>query len=169
MTRSMRIGSGRCWCMRRRCFAAGGTGFLGKVSPVHFFWGSLRPGGDAVFGRVAPPRPGADSIQREAYSHEVISAGFWPGMAGMGRLRSTATRLQCRRDWPTQRFARRVQGGIRRWGVHLQVRRGAWTDGTGGCVDGVSGQLVRCGCGCGEVGPGALERALSAGMVAIRG
>jgi len=61
-----------------------GTGFLGKVSPVHFFWGSFDMAVTRFSGRVAPPRAGADAIQREAYSHEVISAGFWPGNGGYG-------------------------------------------------------------------------------------
>jgi len=55
------------------------TGFTGKVSPVHFFWGSFDLAVTRFSGRVAPERPGADSITREAYSHEVSSAGFWPG------------------------------------------------------------------------------------------
>jgi hypothetical protein len=55
------------------------TGFLGKVSPVHFFWGSFDMAVTRFSGRRAPERPGADSITREAYSHEVSSAGFWPG------------------------------------------------------------------------------------------
>jgi hypothetical protein len=67
-----------------KVFRAWGTGFLGKVSPVHFFWGSFDLAVTRFSGRVAPPRPGADSIQREAYSHEVISAGFWPGNGGYG-------------------------------------------------------------------------------------
>ena len=53
--------------------------FLGKSSPVHFFWGSFDLAVTRFSGRRAPERPGADSITREAYSHEVISAGFWPG------------------------------------------------------------------------------------------
>ncbi len=65
-------------------FRAWGTGFLGKVSPVHFFWGSFDLAVTRFSGRPAPPRVGADSIQREAYSHEVISAGFWPGNGGYG-------------------------------------------------------------------------------------
>ena len=65
-------------------FRAWGTGFMGKVSPVHFFWGSFDLAVTRFSGRPAPPRPGADSIQREAYSHEVISAGFWPGNGGYG-------------------------------------------------------------------------------------
>jgi hypothetical protein len=53
--------------------------FLGKSSPVHFFWGSFDLAVTRFSGRRAPERPGADSITREAYSHEVISHGFWPG------------------------------------------------------------------------------------------
>jgi Family of unknown function (DUF5996) len=67
-----------------KVFREFGTGFLGKVSPVHFFWGSFDLAVTRFSGRPAPPRPGADSIQREAYSHEVISAGFWPGNGGYG-------------------------------------------------------------------------------------
>jgi len=55
------------------------SGFIGKSSPVHFFWGSFDLAVTRFSGRLAPERPGADSITREAYSHEVSSAGFWPG------------------------------------------------------------------------------------------
>jgi hypothetical protein len=60
------------------------TGFLGKSSPVHFFWGSFDLAVTRFSGRTAPPHPGGvphlpDSVAREAYSHEVSSAGFWPG------------------------------------------------------------------------------------------
>jgi len=55
------------------------AGFQGKASPVHFFWGSFDLAVTRFSGRSAPERPGADSITREAYSHEVSSAGFWPG------------------------------------------------------------------------------------------
>lgn len=58
--------------------------FIGKSSPVHFFWGSFDLAVTRFSGRPAPPRPGADAITREAYSHEVISAGFWPGNGGFG-------------------------------------------------------------------------------------
>jgi hypothetical protein len=53
--------------------------FVGKCSPVHFFWGSFDVAVTRFSGRPAPERPGADSITREAYSHEVISHGWWPG------------------------------------------------------------------------------------------
>ncbi|HEV2178296.1 MAG TPA: DUF5996 family protein [Terriglobia bacterium] len=55
--------------------------FVGKSSPVHFFWGSFDLAVTRFSGRPAPPRQGADRITREAYSHEVISVGFWPGTA----------------------------------------------------------------------------------------
>ena len=61
------------------------TNFYGKISPVHFFWGSLDLAVTRFNGRRAPARPGADAIQAEAYSHEVISAGFWPGNGGYGQ------------------------------------------------------------------------------------
>src|SRR5580700_1233250 len=53
--------------------------FIGKASPVHFFWGSFDLAATRFSGRRAPERPGADAVTREAYSHEVSSAGFWPG------------------------------------------------------------------------------------------
>jgi hypothetical protein len=60
------------------------TGFIGKASPVHFFWGSFDLAVTRFSGRRAPVHPGGvpalpDTITREAYSHEVSSAGFWPG------------------------------------------------------------------------------------------
>jgi hypothetical protein len=53
--------------------------FIGKSSPVHFFWGSFDLAVTRFSGRRAPERAGADTITREAYSHEVSSVGFWPG------------------------------------------------------------------------------------------
>jgi hypothetical protein len=63
------------------------TGFLGKASPVHFFWGSFDLAVTRFSGRPAPRHPGGvphlpDAVAQEAYSHEVSSAGFWPGGAG---------------------------------------------------------------------------------------
>jgi hypothetical protein len=60
------------------------TGFQGKISPVHFFWGSFDLCCTRFSGRPCgtPPRP--DPMQQEAYSHEVISAGWWPGNGGYG-------------------------------------------------------------------------------------
>jgi hypothetical protein len=60
------------------------AGFSGKASPIHFFWGSFDLAVTRFSGRTAPPHPGGipnfpDDVAREAYSHEVTSAGFWPG------------------------------------------------------------------------------------------
>jgi hypothetical protein len=57
--------------------------FIGKSSPVHFFWGSFDLAVTRFSGRRAPERPGADKMTREAYSHEVSSVGFWPGTEGV--------------------------------------------------------------------------------------
>jgi hypothetical protein len=67
-----------------RVFKQFRTGFLGKASPVHFFWGSFDLAVTRFSGRVAPRHPGgvphlSDDVACEAYSHEVSSAGFWPG------------------------------------------------------------------------------------------
>jgi hypothetical protein len=67
-----------------RVFKRFRSGFLGKASPVHFFWGSFDLAVTRFSGRAAPPHPGGvpglpDAVTREAYSHEVSSAGFWPG------------------------------------------------------------------------------------------
>jgi hypothetical protein len=71
-----------------RVFKQFRTGFIGKVSPVHFFWGSFDLAVTRFSGRRAPAFtaqvPGLDvSVMREAYSHEVSSAGFWPGGNGI--------------------------------------------------------------------------------------
>jgi hypothetical protein len=67
-----------------RVFKLFRSGFLGKVSPVHFFWGSFDLAVTRFSGREAPLHAGGvpglpDAVTREAYSHEVSSAGFWPG------------------------------------------------------------------------------------------
>jgi hypothetical protein len=64
--------------------------FIGKVSPVHFFWGSFDLAVTRFSGRTAPPPPGptpnvASWVMQEAYSHEVSSCGFWPGNGGYGK------------------------------------------------------------------------------------
>lgn len=68
-------------------FAHFRTGFLGKTSPVHFFWGSFDLAVTRFSGRPAPRHPGGvphlpNAVAQEAYSHEVSSAGFWPGGGG---------------------------------------------------------------------------------------
>jgi hypothetical protein len=67
-----------------RVFQAFRGRFVGKCSPVHFFWGSFDLAVTRFSGRRAPERPGADRITREAYSHECISHGFWPGGSWFG-------------------------------------------------------------------------------------
>lgn len=72
-----------------RVFKLFRTGFLGKVSPVHLFWGSFDLAVTRFSGRAAPRHPGGvpglpDEVTREAYSHEVSSAGFWGGGGGLG-------------------------------------------------------------------------------------
>jgi len=67
-----------------RVFKQFRSGFLGKASPIHFFWGSFDLAVTRFSGRAAPLHPGGvpglpDEVTREAYSHEVSSAGFWPG------------------------------------------------------------------------------------------
>jgi hypothetical protein len=81
---------GRFWrilVQADRVFTVFRGGFLGKASPVHFFWGSFDLAVTRFSGRLAPPHPGApnvaDRITREAYSHEVSSCGFWPGGPGL--------------------------------------------------------------------------------------
>lgn len=74
----------RALLQANRVFTRFRCGFLGKASPVHFFWGSFDLAVTRFSGRTAPPHPGgmpnfADDIAREAYSHEVTSVGFWPG------------------------------------------------------------------------------------------
>jgi Family of unknown function (DUF5996) len=74
----------------RRVFDAFRSRFVGKSSPVHFFWGSFDLAVTRFSGRDAPPHPGvapnvANWVMREAYSQEVSSCGFWPGNGGYGR------------------------------------------------------------------------------------
>ncbi len=71
-----------------RVFSRFRTGFIGKASPVHLFWGSFDFAVTRFSGRPAPLHPGGfpalpDAVTQEAYSHEVSSAGFWPGGGGV--------------------------------------------------------------------------------------
>ncbi len=87
--------------------------FLGKNSPVQFFWGSFDLAVTRFSGRRAPERPGADLITREAYSHEVISAGWWPGGSGVEGLRFTVMPRPLRRGLKCRRCVRRPRSIIR--------------------------------------------------------
>ena len=67
------------WC--QPVFWAFNAPFVGKLSPVHLFWHSFDLAVTRFSGRPAPPRPDANAVEREAYTHEVVSFGFWPGDA----------------------------------------------------------------------------------------
>jgi hypothetical protein len=78
----------RCWRILRasdRVMQEFRSRFIGKCSPVHFFWGSFDLAVTRFSGRPAPVKPDADVITREAYSHEVISHGWWPGQGPLGK------------------------------------------------------------------------------------
>jgi hypothetical protein len=78
----------RCWQVLRsseKVLQDFRSRFIGKCSPVHFFWGSFDLAVTRFSGRPAPARPDADPITREAYSHEVISHGWWPGQGPLGK------------------------------------------------------------------------------------
>jgi hypothetical protein len=65
------------------------SGFVGKASPVHFFWGAMDLAYTRFSGRIAPPHPGGAPncppwVMREGYSHELASCGFWPGGGAEG-------------------------------------------------------------------------------------
>ena len=75
------IAANRCWQILvqvQRVLTGCRSEFVGKCSPVHFFWGSFDLAVTRFSGRLAPPREGP-AFMRDAYSHEVISHGFWPG------------------------------------------------------------------------------------------
>jgi uncharacterized protein DUF5996 len=72
----------RIFVASERTFTSARAGFVGKCSPVHFFWGAFDLAVTRFSGRRAPPREGP-AFMREAYSHEVISHGFWPGSGPM--------------------------------------------------------------------------------------
>jgi hypothetical protein len=84
--------------------------FVGKCSPIHFFWGSFDLAVTRFSGRTAPERPGADRVTREAYSHEVSSLGFWPGsgtIAGPAFYSYAAPEPPGFRDYPVRPAAAR--------------------------------------------------------------
>lgn len=96
------------------------TGFLGKVSPVHLFWGSFDLAATRFSGRRAPQHPGGipnlpDAVTREAYSHEVYSAGFWPGNGGAGEAMFYAYAYPA----PEGFAESRVEPGAARWSTEL--------------------------------------------------
>jgi len=91
------------------------TRFIGKCSPIHFFWGSFDLAVTRFSGRPAPERPGADRITREAYSHEVRSVGFWPGSGTSSApafYSYTAPEPSGYRDWPVRPAAARYDAQL---------------------------------------------------------
>jgi len=89
--------------------------FIGKCSPIHFFWGSFDLAVTRFSGRRAPERPGADRMTREAYSHEVSSAGFWPGggdITGAAFYSYSAPEPAGLRDWPVRPAAARYDSQL---------------------------------------------------------
>jgi Family of unknown function (DUF5996) len=92
--------------------------FLGKASPVHFFWGAADLATSRFSGRTAPVHPGgvphcADWVQQLAYSHEVSSCGFWPGGSTEGSFYAYAYPEPDRfREWPVQPAAAFYDGTL---------------------------------------------------------
>src|ERR1039458_8889587 len=101
------------------------TGFQGKISPVHFFWGSFDLAVTRFSGRLCAGPPRADKMQQEAYSHEVISAGWWPGNGGYG-----AAAFYC--------YSAPVPAGL----GGEAGRAGGWGAGWGGDWDGELGEFI---------------------------
>jgi hypothetical protein len=89
--------------------------FIGKCSPIHFFWGSFDLAVTRFSGRPAPERPGVDRVTREAYSHEVSSVGFWPGSGTISDpafYSYSAPEPPGFRDWPVRPAAARYDTQI---------------------------------------------------------
>lgn len=92
------------------------SNFIGKCSPIHFFWGSFDLAVTRFSGRRAPERLGADPVTREAYSHEVSSVGFWPGSGNEGDpafYSYTAPEPPGFSGWPVRPAAARYDGQLR--------------------------------------------------------
>ena len=116
--------SGARWSQADACSACSAPAFLGKASPVHFFWGGFDLAVTRFSGRAAPLHPGGipglpDSVTREAYSHEVSSAGFWPGSDALSR-RPPSTRTPIPRRAASRRRASSPAG------ARLGDRMGEW-------------------------------------------
>jgi hypothetical protein len=114
------------------------AGFIGKASPVHFFWGGADLATTRFSGRRAPKHPGGvpncpDWVQELAYSHEVSSCGYWPSGSDEGSFYAYAypqpdgfPRLACRTGWRLlRRQARRVPAALCRGANRAGPGRGA--------------------------------------------
>jgi hypothetical protein len=105
--------------------------YLGKASPVHLFWGGLDLAVTRFSGRRAPPHPGGapncgPHVMLEAYSHEVSSAGFWPGAGGDGLFYSYAyPEPQGFREFPIRPSAARYDAELREFILPYETVRAA--------------------------------------------
>ncbi|MDQ1381763.1 MAG: hypothetical protein QOJ71_2482 [Actinomycetota bacterium] len=111
----------RCWLallQMDRVMRVFRARFVGKASPVHFFWGGFDLATTRFSGRPAPPHPGgvpncADWVMEEAYSHEVSSCGFWPGGSEEGSFYSYAyPEPEGFRSWPVVPDSARYDAGL---------------------------------------------------------
>ena len=141
-----------------RVFKQFRTGFVGKCSPVHFFWGSFDLAVTRFSGRRAPIWTGsvpglATKVMQEAYSHEVSSAGFWPGGRGVDAVVLFIRVSFAGWIWRGERAARRRSLQPRAGGIPACVRGGSHGHGSGRCVARIPEQHLR-GRGAGVcVGP----------------
>jgi len=106
--------------------------FIGKCSPIHFFWGSFDLAVTRFSGRPAPERPGADRITREAYSHEASSVGFWPGSGttpSPAFYSYAAPEPNGYRDWPVRPAAARYDAQLGEFIVLYEDVRGSASPG----------------------------------------
>jgi hypothetical protein len=114
-----------------RVFALFRTSYVGKVSPVHLFWGALDLAVTRFSGRRAPLHPGGiphlpDAVTREAYSHEVSSAGFWPGGGGVEEPMFYAYAYpepDGFREWPVEPEGARYDGTLGEFLLSYEVVR----------------------------------------------
>ena len=132
--------------------------FIGKCSPVHFFWGSFDLALTRFSGRTAPVHPGGvphlpNAVAREAYSHEVSSCGFWPGNEAMPEPIFYSYAYPA----PEGFAAAEVRPERARWNSTLRefvlpYRRSSHRRKTGCDPDGVSAKHLSCGGDAGKLG-----------------
>ena len=131
--------------------------FIGKCSPVHFFWGSFDLAVTRFSGRKAPPREGADAITREAYSHEVSSVGFWPG-AGFAGPAFYSYMAPAPQGFRAAQVHPRADHYDRPRRIHRDVRRYSRSFIAERSTARLLPKHLRSRCNGGEVGPRSLER-----------
>ena len=156
-------------------FAQFRTGFLGKASPVHFFWGSFDLAVTRFSGRSAPRHPGGvpnlpDDVAQEAYSHEVSSAGFWPGGGAIDYPAYYSYAYPAPEGFaeaPVRPGAGVLLEGA--WRVHSALRRGAHGRRSARGFDGLPAINLRRGRRPRQMGPqAALECAIGEARVVRR-